>query len=508
MDSSINFNPNITIQTAQPQKKTVSRAKNNEYDSFTLSADYRKLKVKDGHREKFLNGVKKFLASGCTAPDTKEAGVFLTEDFLKAASRASRYNLNKKMSIKHNPLHGEIDYEAQALRYLEGYNLNNPNKQISGKEAENITAKLTEASKQAQKLEIHYDRNLNETAGQIDAVFQDRKTIDKLSARAKSQSSISAKLSRKVISEGLDTSSYENCFKAIGDAVGARIQIKSLSKDESKEIVESILSANNIDASADDFARFLMDDETLDSETVDKLSSVSGEILDELKTRQTQSVVNQLILGIREGKIPVFEINNYGDEITSYFTNKQIHSIVDAYDYAKAKGLISNENGLRIVNKDALESDNVDISLDEDKSSDHETSTSSAMKDSGYSSSQMNIKHTLKDGSTIYSELQIRGSRLNAFADIEHIVYDIKTGKIHPFDPKYKTIYDAIKRMDKDTYKQYNEFLKSTYKNLRMKELGLLEDDGVLPDIKDYIGYAVSDDDMRILDVEGLISLS
>ena len=67
-----------------------------------------------------------------------------------------------------------------------------------------------------------------------------------------------------------------------------------------------------------------------------------------------------------------------------------------------------------------------------------------AVKDSGYTSTQMNTKHNLKSGQTGNGELQIRGTEVNGFADVEHIPYDIRTGKIPFDDPKYSSIYKKI----------------------------------------------------------------
>ena len=88
----------------------------------------------------------------------------------------------------------------------------------------------------------------------------------------------------------------------------------------------------------------------------------------------------------------------------------------------------------------------------------------------------MNVEHKFADGTTGNGELQVRGTMVHEFAEVEHIPYDIRQGKITPDHKdyaKYKDIMDAIKKMDDKSFDAYNEYLTDTYRWLRLNELGI-----------------------------------
>ena len=105
---------------------------------------------------------------------------------------------------------------------------------------------------------------------------------------------------------------------------------------------------------------------------------------------------------------------------------------------------------------------------------------SSAVKESGYASTQMNTIHEFKNGQTGMGEMQVRGTDLNEFADVEHIPYDIRKGKITDIDTEYSSVYNLIKSMSKDSYKNYNKYLTKVYNWLRLKELGIETSEPIL----------------------------
>lgn len=299
----------------------------------------------------------------------------------------------------------------------------------------------------------------------------------------------------------------ESCYDAIGDALGTRIQMRSLDVDTSKQIVDDILQSNNINGTYDDFIKYLNGDTSFDS----RFSGIRDEIIDALKTRQSQGVVDQLTSGIRKGSINITEINNYGDNLTSYFTDKQIAEIMDAYQYAADNNIINNEKVFEVVNGKIIDYNNVDISADGTPvASLFKQNTEKAIKESGYTSAQMNVRHTLKNGTTGNGELQIRGSMVSEFADVEHIPYDIRTGKIYGEDlEKYSSIYSIIENMKKGDYALYNNYLSDTYRILRMKELGLLANDAAMPALSSYgLSNEITDDMIRMINAEGLIAAS
>lgn len=431
----------------------------------------------------------------------------------------SQNALNKKVKITHSDsLGAAVDNKAQAENYIDNFNKNNEELAITDPDMLAAkTEKLSDLSKKSETLAVQFDGQLDEATEQVNKVFSDKTDIEVITARSKSQSSTFSKLAKKNLEKGKPLQTMDECYEAIGDALGIRIQVKSLSNSDAVEIVDDIIKTSGVNATFDDFVRYVQGDDTLSNETKDALSSVSKEILDALKTKQMQSTVDQLTEGIRSGKITITELNNYGDNVTSYFTDKQIQEIVDAYDYAVSKKIVSGDEPFQIVSQtQALKDSKVLESgeqvwpskVQEGKNLKITQKTDGAIKDSGYASGQMNTKHTLSDGTIANGELQIRDSEINAFADIEHIVYDIKTGKITAADSKYSDIYPLIKKMDDATSISYDKYRADIFKTLRMKSLGLLDKKAPMPKIADYIKEGFSADELSILDADGLIKIA
>ena len=429
----------------------------------------------------------------------------------------SQNALNKKVKITHSDsLGAAVDNKAQAENYIDNFNKNNEELAITDPDMVAAkTEKLSDLSKKSETLAVQFDGQLDEATEQINKAFSNKTDIEVITARAKSQSSTFSKLAKKNLEKGKPLQTMDECYEAIGDALGIRIQMKSLSQADATEIVEDALKQKGVTASFDDFVRFMQGDDGLSDETTKALSGVSDEILDALKTRQMQSAVDQLVDGIKTGSVKITELNNYGDNITSYFTEKQIQEIVDAYDYAVSKKIISADDTFEIVSQtQALKDSKVLESgeqvwpskVQEGKNLKITQKTKGAIKDSGYTSGQMNTKHALNDGTIANGELQIRGTEVNEFADVEHIPYDIRTGKITASDSKYSEIYDIIKNMEKSDYASYNEYLGEIYKTLRMKELGLLDKSAAMPEIGKFV-KGVSVENLAKIDINGLFAI-
>lgn len=429
----------------------------------------------------------------------------------------SQNALNKKVKITHSDsLGAAVDNKAQAENYIDNFNKNNEELAITDPDMVAAkTEKLSDLSKKSETLAVQFDGQLDEATEQINKAFSNKTDIEVITARAKSQSSTFSKLAKKNLEKGKPLQTMDECYEAIGDALGIRIQMKSLSRADATEIVEDALKQKGVTASFDDFVRFMQGDDGLSDETIKALSGVSDEILDALKTKQMQSAVDQLVDGIKTGSVKITELNNYGDNITSYFTEKQIQEIVDAYDYAVSKKIISADDTFEIVSQtQALKDSKVLESgeqvwpskVQEGKNLKITQKTKGAIKDSGYTSGQMNTKHALNDGTIANGELQIRGTEVNEFADVEHIPYDIRTGKITASDSKYSEIYDIIKNMEKSDYTSYNEYLGEIYKTLRMKELGLLDKSAAMPEIGKFV-KGVSVENLAKIDINGLFAI-
>lgn len=358
---------------------------------------------------------------------------------------------------------------------------------------------IEELSSQADELNKIYEENIQTARSQIKDEFGDLESVQEVSGRAKGEDSIFAKLAKKFSKGKLETTSQADCMDAIGDAYGTRIQMKSIDVAESKELIEDCLYGYDI--SYDQFIKYMNGDtSTLDSAGIETLKEIKGTIIDLLKEKQTQEVVDQLVDAIGSNRLVITELNNYGDDISSYFTNAQIQEIADAY-------YIQTGESLKIVSYDDF-TNGAGTKFDLNSSTDYTVNleTKGAIKDSGYASSQMNTKQKLADGSLGNGELQIRGVDLNKFADAEHIPYDIRTGKIKVDDPKYADVFKIIKGMTEDTYKKYNQFLTDTYHALRLKELGIETNIPKMSEI--FTTDEISSEAMKLLDMDGLISVS
>lgn len=424
-----------------------------------------------------------------------------------------------KFKVSHNKkLNNPVDNRGQAWDYIDNFNANNPDLAITVDT--DIAVKMDtfeELSKQSEVLASKFDSQIDEAARQVNAVFSDKSDIEIITARAKGQESIFKKLAKKDLDGKLKSTDLDSCYSKIGDALGIRIQAKAISTDESAEIVSDILSKNNIQGTYDDFVRYLNGDSSLDDSMKSSFASIQEEVIDSLKTRQMQGVVSQLTDGIKTGKIKITELNNYGNDLTSYFTKAQIHEIVDAYDYAVSHGVISNSKPFLIVNKQTVLEGDLELAPDASiiRPSKYKTDgkitiiekPDKATKVSGYASSQMNTEHVLSDGTIGFGELQIRGAKLNDFADVEHIPYDIRTGKISINDSKYAEIYDAIKKMSDSDYSSYNSYLSDTYRSLRMQELGLLPNGAQLPKLSDYL-TSTNQSVLEMIDYKGLVAVT
>lgn len=377
----------------------------------------------------------------------------------------------------------------------------------------------TELTSNAQQIKVNTEKHLDEAKRQITDVFGEAETVKnggEITARAKGEDSILAKLSKKYKNNKLKTTDLADSERAIGDAYGSRIQLKSVGSEEAKSIIEKGLDGT--DVSYADFVNYIQGNKgVLTAAQIEELDAVSSSVLDSLKEAQTGEIVDLLVKGIDDGSITITELNNYGDDISSYFTKAQNQRIADAY---AAKNPGKKLDVVTQINKD---SENALLEpLFDNKTGEltgYVKNTDSAVykskgatKDSGYASSQMNVVHKFKDGTTGLGELQIRGTKLNALADAEHIPYDIRMGKVDAKTTKYPEIYNTIKTMSKESYEQYNEYLRNCYKSIRLNELGVKTEIPTMNGLTFYADAEFGGGDMtkavQLLDIQHLIELS
>lgn len=174
-------------------------------------------------------------------------------------------------------------------------------------------------------------------------------------------------------------------------------------------------------------------------------------ILDEINDENMQALTNKLCSEIENGNIQITEINNYrGKGLPPYFTDAQIEQI---------------KNAVMIRRNNDRDNNCYDETLKDLKviTGSHEK----AVKASGYSALQLNVKY--KNGAL--GEIQIRGKEMDQVAEVEHVPYDIRKGK--QLKPKYDNIAKEIKALDDDTYGEYQKYWQGMFEYAIKKERGI-----------------------------------
>lgn len=359
-----------------------------------------------------------------------------------------------------------------------------------------------ELLKQAELLYANNTPYISKAEAEVAALLGDTGAI--LTARPKGIQSILNKLITKYekgkinIGEGStpETISAE-CKKAIGDFFGTRIQMQSLS--EIKGSVTTALEETGL--TFDEFIAHMKNGTIPEGLSKERFNEIKINVAEKLKTQQTDEIVERLVADITAGKIKITELNNYGSEVSSYFTDAQIAQIAAAHYAATGKPLT-------IVTKLQNGESKGQIYNDDGKLV-GEAKTKGAEKDSGYTSTQMNVTHKLDETTTGNGELQIRGTAVNIFGDVEHIPYDIRQGKITAKDVEYSEVYSTIKNMDDASYQKYNEYLAATYEWLRWQELGIETPQPKLEGtFTTKTGEVISPNDMAKLTMEGLTKIA
>ena len=331
-----------------------------------------------------------------------------------------------------------------------------PLNKTTAEEGAGLTEKqASELQKSTEALSKKYKSNIEQVKKEYNKHFDDLESVQTITSRAKGEDSISAKINKKFLKGELTSTDTSSCAEMIGDGYGTRIQLKNLSCDEARRIVE------NTGINYDDFVRVVQSGETLSSEYITALNS--------LKEAQTGEFVDAFCRKIKSGEISLAadDFNNYGTEITSYFSDKQLRQIGEAYKEVTGKELT-------YVNKTNVIDENVQRTFGDNAEVISTTNTKKAVKVSGYTSSQVNIESNITNGNLLSdTELQIRGVEVNKFADVEHIPYDIRTGKITAGNTRYSAVYDTIKGLSPESYDAYNTYLSDVYEHLRLKEMGI-----------------------------------
>ncbi len=180
-------------------------------------------------------------------------------------------------------------------------------------------------------------------------------------------------------------------------------------------------------------------------------------VLKDTSPANIQRVADALANGVKKGELTITEFNNYqGKDTKPYFNNAQVKEIQKA---ALGRGQALEVN-----------------------------SGPGAVKDTGYTTAQMNITH--KDGTEIQLEIlgefQIRGLAVHDLSEAEHIVYDIKSNK-NPAatNPHLKVeieeLTQIIKGLSPEQNAAYDKYVVDLFEYARATEDGLIAPRPVLP---------------------------
>ncbi len=134
---------------------------------------------------------------------------------------------------------------------------------------------IVELSDQAAKLKNGYTA-ADQYKEDISDIFDDVPEA-KISARVKGENSIFSKLANKFKNGKLTDITDENCYNAISDAYGARVQLQSLSNEETTDLINKYLQGTNF--TYDDVVGYL--EGSIDKTGVtdfDKLEAISKDI--------------------------------------------------------------------------------------------------------------------------------------------------------------------------------------------------------------------------------------
>ena len=230
-----------------------------------------------------------------------------------------------------------------------------------------------------------------------------------------------------------------------------------------------------------------------DDLTINDLRTLSDDI------KASNKSVIMVFAAVNGGKV-TFMVSITDDLLDRYHAGNMIKKIAAAYRQATAAKLTvvtknASDCGETVAwqgEKVVYESDNL------------VAAGKGAVKESGYTSAQMNTKQVFSDGTVGNGEMQLRGVEVDGFADVEHIPYDIRKGKIKATDLKYSKVYSTIKSLGDESYARYNQYLTSVYKALRLRELGFTNVE--LPKIG--TGYFTKDGiavDVSKIDFDGLL---
>ncbi len=272
--------------------------------------------------------------------------------------------------------------------------------------------------------------------------------LGEFSSRVKSRSSLNDKITNYA-SDNL-SAPIEECIGDVRDAYGGRTLIDSINLKEHPE-VKALLDAGK------------------EKEAILRAAEIqSAPTLEKLKGMIVR-------MGNGTADLHIDRISNYvSKDGVPYFSEKQLAELKQC----------ATRNGVELQITTKLEADDVKAGQ-----VDFNYKPTTKNQPSGYTALQINFR--TKQGETL--EWQCRGKLVGAFAEGEHIPYDLRTGKNIVGDhPELKGLYEPIEAlldpqvMPKEEFSQYNKYLNAYYEYLRKTELGFKAEEPKLSNFGDF----------------------
>ena len=308
-----------------------------------------------------------------------------------------------------------------------------------------------------------------------------------ITGRAKGNDSVYSKLRNKMLKLGSDLpTSVQEAKTLIGDAQGTRLVLNSIdtispNAFEQSEIIKSKLPNQSERVLFTEYLAGKTDG--ISGELLEKFESIQNIGLQELSDSQTQTFVDGLSNAIESGSIRITEVHNYyGENSVPYLSESQLTQIENAYNnwyQNMLKTADTPQSNYRIMQETRKDGSEIEYLYDVESGAKFYQSliVETEAKQSGYTAAQFNLVNQYNQ----LEELQFRGAKLDELAEIEHIVYDIKSNKDTVSGVEYDAVRQVINKLQNSTQKradgktamdEYNEYFSAVYKSSRLNEFG------------------------------------
>ena len=346
---------------------------------------------------------------------------------------------------------------------------------------------------------------------QVDNIFGDLNSVERITNRPKGAVSIHTKLERGIKENKIN--SYETAVKYIGDGIGSRVitrPLENLSRAQIKKMVEELkINGDPLTKEEKVLLNKYIYNNPMSPEEADRAFPLFEKFAQPLIEKRSKQVVDDLSLSIASNRIKkgelsieqikeqnllsedlikrleteefepleVLLINNYrGGHGLPEFSSRQIQAL------RKICG-----SGVIVNSRPDLAGYNKFPNYKYSKSEAKEF----AIKASGYRTGQMNIIHS--NGAR--GEIQFRGPYTNYFGEYEHIAYDLRQGK-NTLGPLFNDYKREISRLSDYKYARYNKYLEECYNYYNRLELGL---PAVKPKLPKGFNKILSEENMKKL---------